>query len=248
MGLKLISPGSLAPWYTKVIPPVTRSLEGWFCFDTSLERIGYNRAPGKGNAKLVGIPTVFATHARFKGGSNYLETLIAETEQFTILVVGKVPGALGGTGKPTAAPYVGNYAGQSNSSLGNGGACIYHQTDATLGGQAWRVNAEGTGNTSSQATMADVPTTWALRALRSSGAAGTKVMNLTTGVRSNQSLATQRVTSSSPLRIGGVYGTTFLGETDISHVAIYSAALTDDEITQVAAVMKKRMARLGIAV
>ena len=86
MGLKLISPGSLAPWYTKVIPPVTRSLEGWFCFDTALERIGYNRAPGKGNAKLVGIPTVFATHARFKGGLNYLETLIAETDQFTVPV------------------------------------------------------------------------------------------------------------------------------------------------------------------
>lgn len=248
MGLKLTSPGSLAPWYTKVIPPVTRNLEGWFCFDTSLERIGFNRAPGKGNAKLVGNPTIFPTHARFKGGNNFLETLISETAKFTVLVVGKVPGPLGGTGTPTAAPYVGTYAGAGNNPLGTGGMCLYHQTDTTLGGQAWRVNAAGDGTTSSQANAADSPTAWGLRALRCDGANGTKVMNLTTGISANQPLATERVVSISPVRIGGVYGTTFLGETDISHAVIYSDALTDDELALVAASMRKRMARFGIAV
>lgn len=248
MGLKFTSPGALAPWYTKVIPPVVRNLEGWFCFDTALERIGFNRAPGKGNAKLVGNPTVYPTHARFKGGTNYLETLIAESAKFTVLVVGKAAGPLGGTGTPTAAPYVGNYAGVSSSPLGSGGMCLYHQTDTTLGGQAWRVNATGDGATSSQATAADTPATWGLRVLRCDGVNGTKVMNLTTGINSNQPLATPRITALSPLRIGGVYGTTFLGETDISHVVVFSDALTDDEISQVAAVMRRRMARLGILV
>lgn len=248
MGLKLTSPGALAPWYTKVIPPVIRNLEGWFCFDTALERIGFNRAPGKGNAKLVGNPTVFGTHARFKGGANYLETLIAESVKFTVLVVGKTPGPLGGTGTPTAAPYVGNYAGASSNPLGSGGMCLYHQTDTTLGGQAWRVNSTGDGTTSSQATANDTSSAWGLRVLRSDGVNGTKVMNLTTGISSNQPLATTRITATSPLRIGGVYGTTFLGETDISHVVVFSDALTDDEINQVAAVMRRRMARLGILV
>jgi hypothetical protein len=248
MGLKLISPGALAPWYTKTIAPVTGSLEAWFCFDTALERIGFNRAPGKGNAKIVGSPTVFPTHARFKGGANYLETLVAESASFTILVVGKVPGLLGGTGTPTAAPYVGNYAGQSASPLGAGGACIYHTTDTTMTGSAWRVNTDGTGTTSSQANANDAPTSWGLRVLRCDGANGTKISNLTTGVSSVQSLATPRVLSVQPLRIGGVYGTTFLGETDISHVAIYSRALSDDEIALVAAAMRKRMLRFGIVV
>lgn len=248
MGLKLISPGALAPWYTKIIAPVTDSLEGWFCFDTALERIGFNRAPGKGNARIIGNPTVYSTHARFKGGANFLETLVSEPEKFTVLVVGKVPGLLGGTGTPTAAPYIGTQAGESSSPLGPGGMALYHITDTTFTGTAWRVTADGTGTTSSQANANDTPTTWGLRALRCDGVNGTKLINLTTGISSIQPLATPRVRSTQPLRIGGVYGTTFLGETDISHVVIYSRALSDDELALVAAAMRKRMLRLGITV
>jgi hypothetical protein len=54
-----------------------------------------------------------------------------------------------------------------------------------------------------------------------------------------------RVTNANEL---SVYGSTFLGETDISHVVVFSDALNDDEINQVAAVMRRRMTRLGIAV
>lgn len=54
-----------------------------------------------------------------------------------------------------------------------------------------------------------------------------------------------RVTNANELSI---YGSTFLGETDISHVVVFSDALNDDEINQVAAVMRRRMTRLGIAV
>ena len=91
MGIKLVSPGALAPWYTKVIPPVSRGLEGWFCFDTAIERVGFNRALGKSNAKVIGAPVVFSTHARFKGGSNYLETAIAETPISQLLSLARRP-------------------------------------------------------------------------------------------------------------------------------------------------------------
>ena len=141
MGIKLVSPGALAPWYTKVIPPVSRGLEGWFCFDTAIERVGFNRALGKSNAKVIGAPVVFSTHARFKGGSNYLETAIAETPDLTIIVVGKASGPLGGTGTSTAVPYVGNYGGASNGL--SGGVELYHITDSTLTGQANRLNSAG---------------------------------------------------------------------------------------------------------
>lgn len=248
MGLKLTSPGALAPWYTKTIPPVTRALEGWFCFDTALERIGYNRAPQKGNARMIGQPTVFATHARFKGGVSYLETLIPETAAMTILVVGKLPGALGGTGTTTAAPYVASLSGATANPSLPGGVALYHTTDTTLTANANRMNSAGDGYTTGQANMADNPTNWGLRMLRTSSAGGTRVSNLTTGAFANQSLATNRLVTTVPLRIGGTYASTFLGETDISHVAIYSDALTDDEVALVAAAMRKRMARLGIAV
>ena len=248
MGLKLTSPGALAPWYTKTIPPVTRALEGWFCFDTSLERIGFNRAPQKGNARMVGQPTVFATHARFKGGVNYLETLIPETAAMTILVVGKVPGPLGGSSTTTAAPYIGTLSGATANPTLPGGIALYHITDATLTGNANRMNAAGDGYTTGQANMTDNPTVWGIRMLRTSSAGGTRVANLTTGGFANQSLATNRLVTTVPLRIGGTYASTFLGETDISHVAIYSDALTDDEVALVAASMRKRMARLGIVI
>ncbi|AIR90238.1 hypothetical protein [Pseudomonas cremoricolorata] len=246
MGIKLVSPGALAPWYTKVIPPVSRGLEGWFCFDTSLDRIGYNRASGKANARLVGVPSVFSTHARFKGGVNFLETAIAETEEFTVLVVGKAAGPLGGTGTATAVPYVGNYAGASPGLAG--GLQLYHISDTTLTGQANRLNSTGDGSTSAQSQISDVAANWGIRCLRSSGSGGNQTWNLTTGVKGNQQLTTKRLLASVPLRIGGTYASTFGGESDVSHVAVYSVALTDDEITVVAAAMRKRMARLGVIV
>jgi hypothetical protein len=248
MGLKLISPGSLAPWYTKVIPPVTRSLEGWFCFDTAMERIGFNRAPGKANAKIVGAPIVSANSARFKGGVNFLETVIQETEKFTHIVVGKAAGPLGGSGVATSAPYIGNYGGVPIGVYPSSGNLLYHLTDTTLTALAWRENAEGTGATSGTATMNDTPTAWAIRSIVSNGALGTKVTNHTTGQTGNQPIATPRLLSSSPLRIGAVYGTNMRGETDISFVATYSDALTDAEIALLLPVIRKRMLRLGIVV
>ncbi|WP_286912155.1 MULTISPECIES: hypothetical protein [unclassified Pseudomonas] len=56
-----------------------------------------------------------------------------------------------------------------------------------------------------------------------------------------------RVLNNKPFQIGGKdIGNS--GLVDISTVAIYSVALTDAEIQLVAGVMRKRMARLGIAV
>ena len=248
MGLKLTSPGSLAPWYTKTIVPVTRSLEGWFCFDTALERIGFNRAPGKANAKIVGAPVVSANSVRFKGGSNFLETVISETEKFTYIVVGKTIGPLGGTGTATSAPYIGNYGGVPIGAYPSSGSLLYHLTDTSLTALAWRVNTEGTGSTSGTATITDTPAAWGLRVMVSNGELGTKVTNHTIGTTGNQPLATPRLLSSSPLRIGAVYGTNMLGETDISFVAAYSDALTDAEIALLLPVIRKRMLRLGIVV
>jgi len=246
MGIKLVSPGALAPWYTKVIPPVSRGLEGWFCFDTAIERVGFNRALGKSNAKVIGAPVVFSTHARFKGGSNYLETAIAETPDLTIIVVGKASGPLGGTGTSTAVPYVGNYGGASNGL--SGGVELYHITDSTLTGQANRLNSAGDGSTSASAQIADVAANWGIRCLRTSVAGGTQAWNLTTNVKGSQPLATSRLLASVPLRIGGTYATTFTGESDISHVAIFSVYLNDEEVALVAASMRKRMSRLGVSV
>ncbi|MCO7594283.1 MULTISPECIES: hypothetical protein [Pseudomonas] len=248
MGLKFISPGALAPWYTKVIPPVTRALEGWFCLDTAIERVGFNRAPGKANASIVGNPVVSANSVRFKGGENFLETQIKETEKFTYIVVGKVPGPLGGTGPATSAPYVGDYGGSPIGPYASSGTLLYHTTDTSLTALAWRENEAGTGPTSATATITDEPTSWAIRSIVSNGDLGTRVTNHTTGATANQPLATPRLMGSSPLRIGSVYGTNMRGETEISFVAIFSDALTPDEIALLLPGIRRRMLRFGIVV
>jgi hypothetical protein len=73
------------------------------------------------------------------------------------------------------------------------------------------------------------------------------VNNLTAGTSATGALSTLRVPADRAFRIGSAYAN-FGAEVDISQVIIHSARLTDDEVTAIAAVMRKRAARLGIAV
>ena len=74
-----------------------------------------------------------------------------------------------------------------------------------------------------------------------------KVQNLTRGTEAQSTDVNPRVLADSLFQIGS--GTAvFGGEVDISAVAIYSRVLTDLELNDVAAAMRKRMLRLGINV
>jgi hypothetical protein len=255
MGIKLISKGSVAPWNSKVVPPVTRGLEGWFTFDTDVNRFAVNRAPGKPDASLTGAPTAYATHGRFKGLANFLETQISESANMTIIVVGKaanaIPAGASATGDINTPIYAGNYYGASATPGVTGnvyGTSLFHSAPATLTSNGARSNgAGGTVNATVDLTS-ETPTAWGIRAARTSEAPGAnKVFNLTRGVTASSAVATSRVLASPKMRIGSAQQN-FAGEVDISVIAIYSVALTDAEIDLVADSMRKRMTRLGIAV
>lgn len=237
-----------APWYSKIVNPVpAKTLEGWFDLSGGqLSRIGYNRAPGKPDAIRHGVPTLSGTHAAMSYATGFLETRIEETADFTWLVLGKVPGALGGTGTTTAAPYIGNYQ------AANDGAQLYHITDTSLTGNAVRDNGSG-GTTSASATIStsEAPTDWGIRTQRTGdGSGGTRINNLTTGQTSLQSFVGVRILAPSRyLRIGATHSTgTFQGTVHVSLAVAYSALLTDAELALVEELMLAHADRVGIAI
>ena len=254
MGLRIIATGTLAPWNTKILSPVPRNLEGWFEFDTDAARIGWNRAPGKASASIIGIPAIAASHARFKGLENFVQTAIKETAELTVLVVGKaaaaIPGGASISGDASTPAYVSSYNGPSTNPAYPGtstGASLYHVATTTMTGTGARDNSSGALATGSQILSGETPTSWGLRVLRLSSSSPIVVNNLTTSASATGSLSTLRVPADRAFRIGSAYAN-FGAEVDISQVIIHSARLTDDETAAIAAVMRKRAARLGIAV
>lgn len=247
MGVKIVAEDAVGPWHSKVVPPVTRGLRAWFTFDTDSSRFKFNRAIGGSDAVMVGNPTAFTTHGRFKGLTNYLQTPIEETDEQTIIVVGKA--VVAPTGTADGAFYAGNYTGNSKTPgfTGNAfGASLYHQSATTQTGGSGRDNGAG-GITSGQISLNAAPLNWAIRAMRAKSLVPTDNYNLTLGTKATGTSSTARVLADSNHRIGSS-NSVFAGEVDISCVAIYASYLTEGEIAQVAAVMRKRMERLGIIV
>ena len=255
MGIKIISSGTLAPWNTKILAPVTRNLEGWFEFDTDSSRIGFNRAPGKNNASAVGLPVMSTNYARFKGLQNFVQTDISEPAELTIFVVGKatsaIPSGASANGDANTPAYVGTYYGTAGDAVHAGtntGSSLYHAAATTLTGTAARSNGSGGYVSATQQALAgETPTNWGIRVLRVATNSPTMVANKTTGTSSTGSSVASRVPSTNTLRIGSLYNN-FAAEVDISQVVIYSTALTTDEINAVANMMRTRASRLGISV
>lgn len=253
MGLQLVSKDSIAPWNSSVYPPVMRGLEGWFTFDTDVSRFSLNRASGKADATLVGTPTAFATHGRFQSLSNYLQTQISDSENQTIIVVGKavnaIPAGASPNGDATTPFYAGNVQGASSTpgyanSFGSG---LFHAATSSLTGSACRDNGSGGVTSGGVLVSSEVPTDWGIRALRTSASAPTATFNLTRGVSALGSSTAKRVLAVTKHRIGSATAN-FSAQVDISAVAFYSVALSDSEIAAVAGAMRVRMQRLGISV
>ena len=254
MGTQIVANGVDAPWYTKKIPPVSRGLEGWFEFNTDAARFGFNRALGKDNAIIVGGPVAFATHGRFKGLANYIQTQIVETTQLTIVVVCKavnaIPAGANGTGDANTPFYAGNHRGESMTPGYTGsiyGSAIYGVLPTSTSGGSSKDNGSGGVTSYSVALAGETPTNWAIRTLRIGPSSTDSVINSSRNAQADRTQPTTRVLSSNKMRVGS--GTTgFEAEVDIAGAAFYSVALTDDELGKVVANWRQQMARLGIIV
>ncbi|HDW3220055.1 TPA: hypothetical protein RMM45_004235 [Escherichia coli] len=253
MGVELISVGTPAPWYTKVSPPVTRGLEGWFCLDTDISRIGFNRAPGKADAVIVGVPAVNADSARLKGLTNYLSTDVTESADMTVLVISKavsIPDGAPATAGETTPMHFGSYSGvpalpgYPNNSYG---ISLFNTYPDRSNVGAARDDGTGSGITSAQTFQTETIHNWNLRVIRTGDSVTTDFINLTTNRKTSSTVTTRRVPTGNKMRIGSGYSQ-YSGTVDVSHIVFYSVALTDSEISQIAALMRARAARLGITV
>jgi hypothetical protein len=232
-----------------VAPPVTRGLEGWFTLDTDVQRFGFNRAPGKLDAIIVGAPSAFAGYGRFKGNLNYLQTQIADSDELTIIVVGRAAAPL--VAGVDAAMLVGAHSGpittpgySGTASAGN----IFLDHPTLFKATATRNDGTGAATTTGGVSGTGTGTaTWALRTLRAKSGAPTVLIDHTAGVTVTGTNTNQRVLTSNKYRIGSATGG-FPSESDVSFVAIHSAQLTDAELALQLAVIRKRMVRLGIIV
>ena len=231
-----------------VVPPVSRGLRAWFTFDTDPGSFGRNRARGQPNAKIVGSPIAYATHGRFKGLQNYLQTQIADSDEITIMVVGRA--VITPTSVADGALLVGGYVGTSqtpgitgNATCGN----LFFNNGTTVIASASRNGGAGTSSAGSVTVAGTSPTSWAIRAMRAKTGDVTKVFDLTAGVSNVGTSVLQRVLSDTKIRIGSAT-VDFAGECDISVVGIWDKYLTDVEIEQNAVPMRNRMQRLGISV
>lgn len=254
MGALIISKGSVAPWNAKLVPPVTRGLEYWGTFDTDARRFAFNRAIGKADARIVGVPEAFPTHGRFRGLQNFLQTSVPETAEITLIALCKsgiaIPEGSSSTGDDNTPLYIGNYRGNAITPGITGtayGASLYAVAQGSITGAAARDNLAG-GATSSARSIVDateIATQWGIRAVRASDSLVSKVDNFTTGKSAIGTSSVRRVLSDSLFRVGS--GTAvFGGVADISAVAIFSVYLTDTEIALTVEAMKKRGQRLGI--
>lgn len=254
MTLVLRSNETIAPWNSKVVPPVTRGLEGWFTFDTDVARFNKNRVIGKADAAIIGTPEAFAGYGRFRGLANYLQTDIAETDEQTLIVVGRavapIPSGASAGGDANTPFYIGNYQGQSVTPGVPGGAfgtSIYHVAPTGLTGIASRNNGSNVATSAAVSLTGEVPTDWSIRVLRTKSGAPSELRNVTKGIIQLGANSNARVLTGTKFRIGS--GTTgFAAQVDISFAGIHSAYLTDAELEKQVVAIRNRMTRLGIAV
>ena len=247
MGTKLISNDTIAPWYAKVVPPVTRGLEGWFTFDTDVSRFAMNRAIGKPNGSIVGNPIAFPTHGRFKGLTNYVRTQARDTDEVTLFVVVKsmlVPTS-NADGIAPISTYKGNSVTPSIPGYSGGSNILLRGNSVVSAGMSR--SPAGVYSLELVNMVSGSQTSWRLLCARSKTGSTSKIFDLTNSVSVTGSDTTARPLCDQFFRIGSATWD-YAGESDISSAAIYSAYLTDDEINLVAGAMRKRMDRLGIIV
>lgn len=247
MGVTLTSADSVGPWYAKVVPKVTRGLQGWFTFDTDVSRFALNRFRGKPNAVVVGSPVAYPTHGRFKGGSNFLLTPIKDADEVTLYAV--VRAVVAPTSNADGVAPVSSYTGVSTVpeiTGASGGSSIFLRANSVVSAGMAR-SPNGVYELELLNLVSGSPTSWRLLVARSRTGDFSTIHDLTNNMSLVGKTITKRPVNDQFFRIGGATRD-YTGESDISAAAIYTAYHSEQEIQAVASSIRERMLRLGIVV
>ncbi|KEX91598.1 hypothetical protein HA62_23365 [Pseudomonas putida] len=228
----IVLPGDNYPSIFGFNIPVTSGLEGAYLFGDGLNQVGRNYAPGKSNAMVSGGPVAGGGFASF--GSGYLNTGISETADMTIISVCRDSSGF-------ADPQPG-FVGNNISLVAGGVALATGSGGAALRGQAVK------DALSDYATVAATTSNFVLVAYRARSSVASQISNLTSGVSAVAASTGVRTIDPSPILVGRLPSLNFQGPNDQAVCLIYSRALTDAELSLVAAWVRGYCTSKGITV
>ena len=242
MGITVISNVDASAHSSKAVSAVTRGLQGMWYFDTNVNKAA-NDFSLVSDAKsiVVGAPSFTTSYSQFKSGANYLQTDIAEPDQFSFAVVMRCIYGAAEAGADIAKRGIvfGNFAVGAGIALGYNAA-----TTGSLYFGRTLMSDSGSPviNSIRFVELADGDiASWAL-ITGSFGASGTtKVRHRTKGLTATSPTVanTGPAKGISALRIGSSVATTGqAGPVQISQLRFASVEWTEEEFLQVIAEMR----------
>lgn len=204
-------------------------LEGLYFLNGSPERAARNLAKVNRQAAVIGSPVVNNGFLQFKGATNYLQTDVEETKEFTMIAVAKTPSTLAddanrpmyisNNGSPVAPGYIGTF-----------GSALYPSSPTDIRQTGSRTTTDGTTPTSGGTTIANYTyhNQWSFLVGRIRENEQ-RLDDKTHGLSNAQATAGARQLASGRFRIGSGFSTAFAGLADMAFVAIYSKFITDAE-------------------
>jgi hypothetical protein len=238
---------TVAPRNSPIIPKVSRGAEAWYTFDTDTSLFYFNRLPGKPNGTIIGSPTATASYGVFKGLSNYINTNVYETQNVTHIAICRstaVP-----VNSANGVMFVGNTSANTITPGYTGlsfGVSLFSNS-AGVSASGARGTEAGTSGSFTVTDSNDNPTNWAIRAVVINASGNNAYYNLTSGTSVIGNSTGPRTLNGLNFMIGSAVSQ-YPEATNISAVAIYSVALTLDELNIVAGQMRVRANRLGLSV
>lgn len=226
--------------------PDETGVEAIHLFDEGLEKARLNMARGKPSALIVGAPAVGSGFLSF-GSAAYLQTVIGETVDQTLMVVARTSDTLASDARRPG--FLGNYRAPwtVNGSLLSAGVGLVMasatQTTAYVGR-----SSDGATVANQVCNAAIVATGWQILVARAT-AGGSGIWSLTTNVRTDTTGNSPRALNTAAHRFGcGV--DRYLGNCDEAGGIIASAAWSDAAVVanakRMAAYLEPRLGVLGL--
>jgi hypothetical protein len=237
MGLRITVPGAdFSKSAVAFDAAVKDGLKGLWFFNDTPERSRINLVPGSQPAVLYGSPVQGAGFNRFKGGSDYLDTLIPETvEQTYMMAVRTDAGAEGDA--DDGVMFVSTYGapGPNPPGLASFGSAMYKANNVSnalaVSGTRYADDAQ-TSTTSAGRSLTAIPSSWQLVMGRVRDTRA-EVDNFTTpNVAATNFTAPprSRVPNGATFRIGSGYSAaSYLGEAEIAFMAIWNRFISNAE-------------------
>jgi len=227
--------------YAKLHLNVSDGLEYIGLGTDNLVKATRNFAPNKPDGIVVGEPKMVGNVIELNSLTDYIDTGVAETSEMTFFIVGRAvnPGAV----TLEHSTPVGNFSNIDGLKTG-----VFFRVAVT------RIYFEASRGSVSANDPNDALVSISRDATEGNTLYIGRVTNSETSIRrgangeaSKLSSTTPRLTSERTLRIGSAV-THFTGKSAMPFVAIYSRALSENEIQEVCSSIKKLMAKKGISV